>query len=164
MRRYLRKCLGTMPADFHETRSSILAAVLNTLDSIVSAVRAYDQLFVGMTNGPFMLLLKADDPQKFINYATTIPRHKVRISWSKMADKGRTWVIIPANCPTSYKLSFRLPQALYRWIFKKPNESIPRAVQAKVVHFQIIHIYYRSENRDNLFQLEFDPNSIASVS
>ena len=160
VRRYLRKHLGTVPSEFYESQNSINHSISSTLDLIISAARVYDQLFVGMANGPSMLLLKADDPQKFIQYSNDSPRHKVKIGWNKRVDKGRTWTISPSDCPDRYKLSFRLPDALYSWIFQTPSRSILRAIQAKGTYFDNIYIYYKSEDRDNLFRLEFDPNSI----
>ena len=67
VRSLLRQRLGTMPSGIegqvygHKLLSDLLEPVVDTANH-------YDELFVAMPNGPFMLVLKADDPQAFISY------------------------------------------------------------------------------------------------
>jgi hypothetical protein len=47
---------------------------------LLDRVRAIGALFVGMANGPFLLVLRASDPQRFIVYADKHPTHNVHIT------------------------------------------------------------------------------------
>lgn len=111
-----------------------------------------------MANGPYMLLMKADEPRAFLNYASRKnQRHRVIITWSKRIDDGRTWTILPADDSNAYRLSFRLPEALSRWVFGDPRDIRERALQVKGDLFSSITIYRYLDGRDYLFRLEFDP-------
>ena len=118
-----------------------------------------------MANGPFMLLLKPKDHNKFLQYAIENPNHKVIITWSYYGEdydeKVKTWKIRPVKNPDEYELSFKLPEKLYKWIFETEKETKmakKRAFHAKQI-FSSITIYRYENERDYLFRLMFDPEA-----
>lgn len=156
----IRKHLETLPKpdDLYETRHSRQLYVLRRqiADNVLSTAEAYHELFVGMANGPFMLLLKADDPQKFLEYAQSKPVHKISISWSPRVEYGRRWKITPTEKRGAYELSFKLPETLSEWIFDVEKEKVTsRAMNVKQQYFSNITIYHCIRDRDHLFRLIF---------
>lgn len=157
----IRKHLETLPKpdDLYETRHSRQLSVLRSqmADNVLLTAETYHELFVGMANGPFMLLLKADDPQKFLEYAQNKPVHKISIRWSPRVENGRRWKIKPTQGPGTYELSFKLPKTLSKWIFDVEKEKVlSRAMNVKQQYFSNITIYRHIRDRDHLFRLIFD--------
>ena len=87
------------------------------------------------------------------------PRHKVEITWSRNLDNGQTWLIKPANERDAYTLSFKLPEIIRRWVFEASANAREAAWQAKHQYLSSITIYHFYEDRDQLFRLEYDPES-----
>ena len=160
LRHVLRSALETEPPEtglddrlYVATMATELRIALNIA---IEAARAYNELFVGMAYGPFILLLKANDPEHFLNYARENPKHKVTISWDRSYEEGRVWVIRPSREQEAYSLEFRLPRILDEWIFEASRETRQRALRTKRDYFSTITIYRRDVNADQLFTLEFD--------
>ncbi len=157
IRYLLRKNLGTQPeveTDFH-LNDNLCSSLSLGLEPMVMRAKEYKELFVGMANGPFMLLLKADAPSRFLNYAKKQPTHKIVIRWSLETDPN-TWVIHPIGNTAAYRLTFKLPEQLRKWIFEVHEKRKERAIQAKQRYFSNITIYRRIDEQDYLFRLKFD--------
>lgn len=172
MRYLLRERLGTIPQQIYEKvieRLNIpddLSLLEECLSSAINTARQYGELFVGMANAPFMLLLKADNPRNFISYAREHPTHHIMINWSRKKDEGKTWIITPLEDKNAYRLTFRLPTLLAKWIFESQKEfaeTRKRALAIKERFFSSISIYRREAGRDYLFRLLFDPEYIFEV-
>ncbi|RPI16908.1 MAG: hypothetical protein EHM58_10885 [Ignavibacteriae bacterium] len=129
------------------------------LDSMVIIAQQYQELFIAMANGPFMLLLKANNIQSFKNYANNYPYHHVVITWNSESNNGQEWTIRPYNEPNAYKLSFKLPDKLAKWIFDKEGKPLSRALNIKENFFSSITIYRRENGRDLLYRLEYNPET-----
>lgn len=171
VRYVLRTGLRTVPegvqtSPHNEDRIGLLQ---DSLRGVVNAAKEYDKLFVGMANGPFLLLLKAGDPDRFLSYAKRRPTHDVRINWSTQRSGGREWTIQPMDERGGYELTFRLPEPLYKWIFgvEKDKKTRMRAIHAKREHFSSISVYHKEEEgepgsypKDHIFRLRFDPDSV----
>lgn len=167
LRYILRDSLGTLPPidipleDRPQINNNYVYQIREALEPIMPVLNRYNELFVAMTNGPYMLLLKADNPTAFLSYATEHPQHMVKITWSSQIDNGTTWIINPVNDTNIYRLSFRLPKALSDWIFKASNNARERALKVKTQFFSTITIYRHTANgQDHLFRLNFNPESI----
>jgi hypothetical protein len=125
---------------------------------VIAAAHATGELFIGMAAGPYMLVLKADDPIRFLRYSGERPNHPVRIRWSPQIDDGQTWYIVPMDHPEAYRLSFKLPERLADWIFK--SEDVRRAaVTTKEMLLASITIYRRDGDRDRLIRLSYEPRT-----
>jgi hypothetical protein len=79
----LRQKLGTWPEEL-PSEEWVDRRVLSRLqesdasiDRAIAEIRAFGELFVGMANGPFLLVMKADEPERFIRFADETPTHKV---------------------------------------------------------------------------------------
>ena len=159
IRNILRHRLGTWPEGLETTRTNEYERpqfLIDCLQPVIGRAKSYNELFVAMVKGPFMLLLKAENPDDFLNYVNKNPQHKVIIKWNRCIDGGRTWEIIPAECRGSYKLSFRLPKILSSWIFGTNQDIIKRALQTKDIYFSNITIYRRIDGKDHLYRLQYD--------
>jgi len=162
LRNTLRRELGTLPEHVNVQGDTFLELQNNystCLDPVISTAKRYGELFVGMANGPFMLLLKPKNPDDFLNFAKQNPSHKVIIRWSVSENKGRVWKINPADIPNKYELSFKLPQRLYEWIFNTEIDRKEKAKRIKRKYFSNITIYRHEKGEDLLFRLQFDPEA-----
>lgn len=166
VRHIIRESLGTLPPiDIpEEDRPRIMPWIREALEPIITVSNQYDELFVAMANGPYMLLLKADNPTSFRDYAIEHPRHKVTIKWSPQIDNGKTWIVKPtenlADGRSAYSLSFKLPEIISRWIFEASEDARKRALKVKEDVFSSITIYRHEEDQDYLIRLDFDSESI----
>lgn len=158
VRNSLRRQLGTLPEGIQYQGDRTLQ-FRDAIEPVISMAREYDELFVAMANGPFMLSMKADAPQAFLDYAKEHPRHRVIITWSRRIDNGRTWEITPVKNKNAYRLSFRLPEILSHWVFGASKGVNNRALQAKQDYLSNITIYRHIEGQDFLVRLEFDLES-----
>ena len=164
LRYALRKKLHTLPDSVRElpAEESIdpsLARRLGRLaEPAIGVAREYGELFVAMANGPYMLLLKSRAPKNFLRYARKNPKHKVVIHWSTEYNQAGTWVVQPTEDDLSYTLEFRLPEALYHWIFDAGTDVSDRARSIKRRFFSNITIYRREKKGDRIFKLEYDPS------
>jgi len=157
IRYILRRELRTLPAveSEHQLPNDLDLYFSNGLKPLVDTAREYNELFVGMANGPFMLILIAEDPRRFRNYADENPSHRVSINWSSETDK-EIWVIRPSENGNAYRLSFRLPEMLSKWVFDVHEKRKKRAKQVKQSYLSNITIYRHVDERDYLFRLKFD--------
>jgi len=162
LRNTLRKELGTFP-EYLDVPSNMFLELPDSyrryLDPVISTAKEYKELFVGMANGPFMLLLKSNNPDRFLNFAKQRPSHRVIMTWSYSEDMGKVWKIRPADEPDEYELSFKLPERLYKWIFDTEKERKERALHAKREYLSNITIYRYEDGSDYLFRLQFDPEA-----
>lgn len=158
LRNTLRCELGTWPSEIEHPECD-MPTLLTVLEFVINKAQKYGELLVAMANGPFMLILKADNLDAFLHYSRRHPRHKVSIRWSRQVDEGRTWEIYPADTIESYRLSFRLPETLANWIFGISKGVRERALQVKQTFFSDITIYRYIERQDYLVRLEFDLES-----
>jgi hypothetical protein len=125
----------------------------------IQAAEQTDELFVGMASGPYMLVLKADDPAAFLRYAAERPTHPITIHWSRAEDDGETWSVVPRDHRHAYRLSFKLPERLAAWIFSAENVR-RTTLSAKQTFLSSITIYRREERQDRLIRLTYDPARI----
>jgi hypothetical protein len=159
MRLTLRSQLGTLPPAPANQHLGVGLSLDDALAEAVAAAFGTDELFVGMAAGPYILVLKADEPARFLEYAESRPSHNVSIHWSRRDDSGRTWYVVPSDEPDAYRLWFKLPEQLVMWIFK--SEDVKRkALLAKEQLFSTISIYRRSEIRDTLVRLRYVPKEV----
>lgn len=161
MRKYIRMELHTIPEEYIENYNyRHLESIFNIyLSEMLNTVRKYGELFLGMANGPFLLVLKADDPERFLAYSREYPTHEVSISWSGEIENGRLWTIQPFNKKEGYKLSFVLSDKLGDWIFNS-TDPINYARDVKGDLLSNITIYRLDWRRDYLFRLIYRPREI----
>ena len=178
LRAYLRQQLGTWPEGV-PLDNWLLPEVIEPaekikvrLESLLSRVRDIGELFVGMANGPFLLVLRASDPQQFIAYADQHPTHNVHIKLEApdIPNTNQTHVDILANTnmniqaivravdqPQAYSLSFGLPRILREHILFDESRGIRLKFGLKRKFFSEITIYRRVDDRDLLYRLTYEP-------
>jgi hypothetical protein len=160
IRAVLRDSLNTQPPSvpLDAPHREILEPLLQPA---VDGAVAVGELFVAMANGPFMLLMVAENKSAFLEYVQARSSHNVSITWTMGRNEGKTWSIQPAGQRTGqdYKLSFNLPKRLADWIFAEPSSIRGRALGAKNEFFSNIFIYRRPEGADQLIRLRYDPEA-----
>jgi hypothetical protein len=160
VREAIRLHLRTWPEGVpRQYDGEILTNLEAKLRPLIQVAREYGELLVAMANGPFMLLLKADNIEAFFNYVSHRPQHKITISWSNLIDNGRTWAITPVEQlldAASYRLTFRLPERLAKWIFGGDDDFRRRARLVKEDFFSDITIYRYVDEQDYLYRLQYD--------
>lgn len=159
LRRTIRRQLGTLPEIGPEIAGQGFAPLAVLIEPAVNAARAFNELFVGMANGPFMLVLRATDPRRFLEYSAQNPSHRINIHWTSREDNGRTWSVTPQLDPGAYQLRFRLPEKLGDWIFSSSNVR-QAAIYAKGQLLSDITIYRYEGDRDLLIRLRYDRTNL----
>lgn len=147
----LRRALGTLPEDWRreEEGGPELARLLTP---VVEAARQCGEVFVAMSNGPFMVLLKADNPAAFIERMTVLGTEKVTVTWSRSHDGGRIWSVRPAADEDAYRLSFRLPDALVTHVLAADSG------RQRASPLPSLAVYRRTAGGDQIFRLNYDPD------
>jgi hypothetical protein len=154
IRRAIRLRLGTLPEPFADVELAWGVAGEDPLTTAVNTAQDTSELFVGMATGPYILLLKADNPKRFLEFSQDQPTHEVHIHWSRREDGGRTWSVEPMSGAKAYRLWFKLPDELASWIFN--SESARKtALVAKEQFFSSISIYRHLKGRDSLIRLQY---------
>lgn len=132
----------------------------NLVAPAVESAVAAGELFIGMASGPYMLVLKADDPRRFLQFAERRPTHEVFLRKAGASDEGETWQVEPKSDAKAYRLVFRLPEALARWIFEAENVRRAAGV-AREGDRSSLTIYRKDAREDQLIRLTYDPRELA---
>jgi hypothetical protein len=166
LRLYIRTSLGTWPGnvsfpddliDDLNIDRSYLSDFLDSFTAILgTGVNRLGEFFVGMADGPFLLIFKPRNELEFLSYAERFPAHRVTIRWTFRENRERQWVVEPVEEPGAYTLSFGLPQALADWVFGDTSKSVRRALSAKELFLSDVTIYRHIEGRDFLYRLTYD--------
>ena len=141
--------LENMYSEFTEFWNEFSTAMQEGIEKI-------GELFVGMAEGPFLLIFRPRDENEFLSFAELNASHRVSISWTDQEDLRTQWTIQPIENPNAYELSFGLPQALADWIFDDSTTSRVSAQQAKQQFFSDITIYRHVDDKDFLYRLRYD--------
>jgi hypothetical protein len=159
----IRERLGTWPEAVSsepwkdEARIAPLHTVNEQFEALMQRVRAFGELFVGMANGPFLLVLKASEPDRFIVYADIQPTHEIRFTFEQSPTGETQGKIRPQADPAAYTLSFGLPRILEDHILLDENRGVRLAPEIKRKFLSEITVYRRAGNRDFLYRLTYDP-------
>jgi hypothetical protein len=156
LRMKMRIKLGTWPRGVNVSIQEETSYILNDLleDLVSTIINEYGELFVGMANGPFLLILKANNSGAFRNYSRTFPTHRIQISWGYDGRDDKQWTITPYNSPEEYELTFTLPKVLGDLIFNN-NNPVQKALYVKGEYLSSITIYTHNERSDEIYRLEF---------
>jgi hypothetical protein len=159
MRMLVRRELGTWPDGFgrglYENDAS-WGLLDGSVEGLFGELRSLGELFIGMANGPFLLLLQASDPQRFVDRMRQRQGDTVAIHWSYRERSGRQWTIVPSDQETAYSLSFGLPEPLAQWIFAVQEEAVKRALDVKARYFSDITVYRYVDGQSQLYRLAYD--------
>ncbi len=160
IRKNIRLHLGTWHIDNDNYSQENEYGIFNNFfKNYYDVIYKYGELFVGMAKGPFLLILKAENPERFLSYAQENPSHFVSISWSDNDNNGRLWRIQPQQIQNNaYKLSFSLPKLLGDIIFES-EDPIRSALNVKREYFSNITIYRSNFDKDELFRLQWRTTS-----
>jgi hypothetical protein len=160
LRTALREALRTQTHPSKPPAYGLSRDLLPGLSPAIQAAREMGELFVGMSRGPYMLVLKADDQDDFLSYCAEHPTHDIWISWDTEHDEGRTWNIRPNSHRRAYRLTFRLPEVVADAIFSSEN-VLRAALDLKRSHLSEIMIYRHEDRQDSLIRLRFRPEEIS---
>lgn len=127
---------------------------------IINQTRRFGEFFVGMANGPFLLLFRSEDSESFLRFSDESPVHKVAITWTRQDGLERQWTIKPLNNPEAYSLSFGIPKTLGDWIFDDEALAVGRALDVKKQFMSNITIYRFDQEQDKIIRLIFDINEM----
>jgi hypothetical protein len=129
----------------------------------MSGVRELQELFVAMANGPFLLILRPDQPERFLRRLRQRRTDRVIIRWRRGPGQRPQWTIRPADEPQAYSLAFGLPPPLEEWIFGDEELATARALNVKDVALSDITIYRHVDGRDEIFRLAYDAEAMREV-
>ncbi len=158
LRIYVRKELETWPENIENPLGDMETferRIIPYLNSFFDVIRSYNEFYVAMANGPFLLILKDIEPNAFYEFVRQRPKHKITITWNPDTNERHKWYIRPAEDDLpNYTLTFTLPNILAEWIFNNANPEA-QAISAKSQYLSNIYIYRLSEERDELYRLMY---------
>ncbi|MGC7872064.1 hypothetical protein ACPUYX_11110 [Desulfosporosinus sp. SYSU MS00001] len=169
LRMHIRTVLGTWPLGqaLVERENDYLYSRIPNLaefnDLITNQMERFGEFFVGMSNGPFLLLLRSHNPKSFLRYCDENPVHKVSITWTRQDGLERQWNIKPLTNPETYSLSFGLPKSIGDWIFDNESLTVERALNVKEQFMSNITIYRFDQERDIIIRLLFNIRDIDNI-
>jgi hypothetical protein len=164
LRTRMRIELGTWPQEVfppHETELAEFDPGWRMVrEALRARVDAIGELFVGMANGPYLLLLRARDPQLAIELFEQEPLQHVSIHWSREVQEGTRWSITMPGAGDEVELNFALPDPVAAWIFDPDADARRRAMQFKEQFLSTITIYRYVGGRDRLYRLRFSREQV----
>jgi len=125
---------GDIPSDFDQRWREVR-------DTVRARVDAIGELFVGMANGPYLLLLRARDPERAIRVLEREPVQDVSIHWYSEVENGTRWSVTTGDGPGALELNFALPAPVADWIFDEDADARRRALEFKEQFLSPITIY-----------------------
>lgn len=108
-----------------------------------------DILVLGFPQGPFILVLQADDPAAFTQFLRDYPSSEIDVDIGyapATADKPGEWAIELIRGREDLVVRFGIPPLLESWLLAEDAAELERAAQAKRVLFPTITIF-RDGNR-----------------
>ena len=108
-----------------------------------------DILVLGFPQGPFILVLQADDPAAFTQFLRDWPSSEIDVDIRyapAAADKPGEWAIALIPERDDLVVRFGIPPLLESWLLAEDAAELERAAQAKQVLFSTITIF-RDGNR-----------------
>ncbi len=145
---------GDIPSDFDQRWREVR-------DTVRARVDAIGELFVGMANGPYLLLLRARDPVRAIRVLEREPVQDVSIHWNSEVENGTRWSVTTGDGPGALELNFALPAPVADWIFDEDADARRRALEFKEQFLSTITIYRYVDGRDRLYRLRFSRRQVA---
>jgi hypothetical protein len=166
-RRRLRRALKTWPYEVpleighgHVELDRSWPKVSAMLDARLDAI---GDLFVGMANGPYLLLLRARNPRHVIEVFEREPVQDVAIHWNPDVEGGALWTVTLAGRGDEGELHFALPDAVAEWIFDPEADARRRAIQFKEQFLSTITIYRFVGGQDRLYRLRFSRAQVSET-
>ena len=117
------------------------------------------ELLLGFPAAPLILVLSADDPDLFIEYAEQHPTHAVRLRRTGSGGHAE-WAVSPWTDPAAYRLAFNLPERIESWISENEERRVRRASSIKSDFLSEITIYRRGEDDMRIYQLRYEPSEL----
>lgn len=125
---------------------------------LLSGVERIGEFFVAMSNGPFMLILKPENVNKFLDFIEGNTVHEIKVSWSRPEGKERHCFITPLYEQQAYKTTFGLPGAFADWIFTGQERVNGRALSFRQNYSSEITIYRFVCDEHKLYRLIYNMN------
>jgi len=134
------------------------SAAASIIDAFAADLRASErsELLLGFPGAPFILVLGADDPDLFIEYAERHQTHAVRLRRTGSGANAE-WSVSSWADPDAYRLSFNLPERVESWISESEERRLRRANSVKFDFLSEITIYRRRGDNMRIYQLRYEP-------
>jgi hypothetical protein len=162
LRARLRVQLGTWPAGVPRPSDDVDPIWQRAWDDLRGRVDAIGELFVGMANGPYLLVLRARDTRRVIQALDQHPVQRVSINWTLSVPGAERWTVTLHDTPEPLELTFALPAPVAAWIFDRDADARRRALAFKQQLLSTITIYRFVDRRDRLYRLEYSPDQVAA--
>jgi hypothetical protein len=117
------------------------------------------EFLLGFPAAPFILVLGADDPDRFIRYAEDHPTHAVRLRRAGSVGHAE-WSVSSWADPDAYRLAFNLPERIESWISENDERRFRRANSVKSDFLSEITIYRKRGDDMRIYQLRYEPTEL----
>jgi hypothetical protein len=159
IRATLRRELWGLPFDGYDDQ------FLWMLEPLINATRNIGELFVGVSATGFVILLKADHPDRMIDHMRAPTDPSTNIHYRKRSDGSFRWQItVSSEIAAQCRLSFVLPDAMLRALDEKREGSRRvAALNLKEQHFSRITVYRMTDTKSMICSLKLDGHWLAEA-
>jgi hypothetical protein len=148
-----------VPSDLPE-HSDLPGYWQSVMQIVRRGVEEVGELFVGMANGPYLLLFRPRDPQEAIAVLDRGRVQDVSIHWSSEVENGTEWTVSSLSVDDEFELRFSLPEPVAAWIFENGADVTRRALAFKESFLSTITLYRFVDGEDRLYRLRFSPPQV----
>ncbi|WP_316234490.1 hypothetical protein [Bradyrhizobium sp. SZCCHNR1020] len=158
IRATLRQELWHVPFEDYDHR------FLSMLGPLITATREISELFVGVSATGFVILFKADHPDRMIRHMRADADPETSVHFRTHEDGSSRWEIrVSSDRAEPCKLFFVLPDAMLRALDDK-QESGPRAaMNLKEQHFSRVTVYRITDEKSMICSLKLNRDWLANA-
>jgi hypothetical protein len=154
----LRTGLWALPFDGYNPRMALL------LEPLIDAARNIGELFVGVSATGFVLLLKANFPDRMVRHMGASQDPHTSVHFERRHDGSFRWQItVETDEAEPCELSFALPNAMLRALDEKQESRRRAALILKEQHFSRLTVYRITEEKSLICTLKLNDQWLANA-
>lgn len=141
--------------DVRRTYADVNQRFRRILEPLIEAANNIEELFVGVSATGFVILLKADHPDRMVRHMRADQDPWTDIHWRTEEDGSLAWSIRVSSDETeSCNLTFALPEAMLRVLEEQAERRRSAALDLKEEHFSRITIYRITDTKSMICSLK----------
>lgn len=127
------------------------------LSGLAADLRSHQrsELLLGFLSTPFIVPMAAEDADRFLRFVQTYPEHEIRLGRTGFG-RGTEWVVWPAGHSRDYRLTFKLPERLERWIAENEEQRAGRVWTIEQRFLSSVVIYRMDGSDLQTYQLRYE--------
>lgn len=138
--------------------------LLSMLEPLITATREISELFVGVSATGFVILLKADHPDRMIRHMQADSDPQTSVYFRTHEDGSFRWEMrVSSDRAEPCKMFFVLPDAMLRALDEKNESRRAAALNLKEQHFSRVTVYRITDTKSMICSLKLDASWLAEA-